>query len=265
MRMLVLAGFVIAGGGSGLIFLSDAPMERLETIAALHVARVHGGRDRSVAATPRAPYDMNVDKVIDLLPLCPSVKEFRMVPMAGKRERLARIVKSPWIISIDLGLTDAVDDDLAALGGMDDLEWLDLTGNVGVTDAGIAHLAKCTTLRTLNLAHTSVTGTTLADLANCRALETLELMACPVTDETVAMIPRFPKIMKINLSETQITEKGLRHFVNWHYLTLLGIPNSIPRDARIEFNRQWRAEYERAKAAGEDVPPKPGRGVYVRE
>jgi hypothetical protein len=43
----------------------------------------------------------------------------------------------------------------------------------------------------------------------------------------------------------------------------LAVPNNISREARLEFNRLWRAEYDRAREAGEDVPAEPWRGVNV--
>jgi hypothetical protein len=239
------------------------PSVWLSMITSAHSTQVKGWQDPAVRVLPLRPYDVNVDRVIFLLPFVPSVQEVRLPEIANVKPRLARLARVPSIISLYLFNIGLTDDDLSELSDMPQLEWLNIGGNEKVSDVGIAHLAQCRRLRHLNLESTGVVGMSLEKLAGCKDIDTLELMNCPVTDEAIVRIPRFPKIVNVNLSDTRMTEKGLMHFVNWHYLKLLAIPNEISREARLEFNREWRAEYDRAREAGEDVPSVPGRGVFV--
>jgi hypothetical protein len=135
---------------------------------------------------------------------------------------------------------------------MTQLEWLDLTGNPKITDEGIAHLAKCTRLRHLDLTGTSVTGTGLAKLAACQQLQTLEIRDCPVTDETVGQIPHFTRITALGMEGTKITEKGMWHFVTWTTLKDYGMPRHIPLEELMEFRRQRKALQEQAEPSSNE-------------
>lgn len=238
--ILVLAVF-------GAAAIAYAPLVCLHVFAAnLYRTRALGWSDPAYKAKARPPYDINVDRMIAILPFCPSVKEVRMFPMPDFRRRLARLAKSPWIISLDLSTSGIVDDDLAALAGMTQLEYLYLENNSKITDVGIAHLAKCTKLRFMELTHTSVTGTGFAALAGCQELQTIDLSECPVTDETVVQIPRFMKLAHIYLAGTQITDTGALHFLEWTSLDGFGGPQQISAEVWQEFKLRFR---EREKAA----------------
>jgi hypothetical protein len=69
----------------------------------------------------------------------------------------------------------------------------------------------------------------------------------------------------IRFHGTDLTEKGLEHFLNWHFLKTFAVKVTTTRDSQIEFNKRFVAEWERAKTAGEAVPPrKPPRGYPLR-
>jgi hypothetical protein len=240
--------------------IAYAPLLCLNAFAAnLYRTRAFGWSDPAHSLTPREPYDVHFDRMLMLLPFCPSVKEVRVVPVSEFRRRLARLARSPWIVSLNLSYSGIVDDDLAALTGMTQLEYVYLEGNRQITDAGVAHLAKCTKLRHLDLRQTCLTGTGLAALAACQELRTIDLTECPVTDETVVQIPRFTKLDRIYLADTQITDKGARHFLEWTSLDGFGGPRQISEDVWREFKQRFRA---REKAAGKrtaGAPPTTGK------
>jgi len=167
--------------------------------------------------------------------------------MSNFRRRLARLAKSPWIISLDLSNSDIKDDDLAVLANMTQLEYIYLEGNPKLTDAGIAHLAKCTKLRHLELRQTSVTGSGFAALAACQELRTIDLTQCPVTDETVVQIPHFAVLDNIYLGGTRITDTGARHFLEWTSLDGFGGPEQITENLWQEFKKRWRRREEEAR------------------
>ncbi len=217
--------------------------------------------------------ESTIDWMIWILPVFPSIKEVcvaRISPMkevTPLKDRLARLAANPWIVSLDLSGINATDKDIASLERMSQLEWLDLTSNPEISDTGIAHLANCTRLRYLDVGGTGVTPAGIAALKRCQKLEHLSMVDCVVTDDNVKLIPRFPRMTYIRFDGTALTEKGLEHFLNWHFLSTFGVDPAIPRQSRIEFNKRFKAEWERAKAAGEDVAPEKrlGRPLYVPE
>ena len=232
----------------GTAVIAYAPLVCLNAFAAnLFRTRSLGWSDPAYKARAREPYDVHFDRMLAILPFCPGVKELNIPPMSDYRRRLARVAKSPWIISLDLSNSDIKDDDLAVLANMTQLEYIYLEGNPKLTDAGIAHLAKCTKLRHLELNQTSVTGTGFAALAGCQEVRTIDLTQCPVTDETVVQIPRFAVLDNIYLGGTQITDTGARHFLEWTSLDGFGGPEQITEDLWQEFKKRWRQREEEAR------------------
>jgi hypothetical protein len=225
--------------------------------------RAFGWSDPAVAVTVVSHNEW----MIRILPFFPSIKEVRLGRMSphnqatSLKDRLARLAGNPWVVSLDLGFLKLTDKDVAALANMSQLEWLDLSANPEITDMGIAHLAKCTRLRCLTLEGTAVTPAGIAALKECQHLEYLSMGDCVVTDDNVMLIPRFPKMNFIRFHGTDLTEKGLQHFLNWHFLKTFAVKVTTTRESQVEFNKRFVAEWERAHAAGEDVPPKkPPRG-----
>lgn len=238
-----------------------------------HISRsqAFGWNNSALCYNAWGPNEAAIDRMIARLPFFPSIKEVDLAPIVKVNEatslsdRLARLAKSPWIVSLDLSQVGVNDHDLASLANMSRLEWLCLASNSEVTDKGIAHLAKCARLRHLDLRGTSVTPGGIAALARCQELSYLAMPDCVVTDENVAMIPRFPKMTYLVFNGSALTEKGLDHFLTWHHLVTFGGNFTMSYESRIDFNKRFKAEWERAKAAGEDVPPakRRGRPVYV--
>jgi hypothetical protein len=248
MRRPILKLVLIVLAIFGTAAIAYAPLVCLNAFAAnLFRTRSLGWSDPAYKARAREPYDVHFDRMLAILPFCPGVKELNIPPMSDYRRRLARVAKSPWIISLDLSNSDIKDDDLAVLANMTQLEYIYLEGNPKLTDAGIAHLAKCTKLRHLELNQTSVTGTGFAALAGCQEVRTIDLTQCPVTDETVVQIPRFAVLDNIYLGGTQITDTGARHFLEWTSLDGFGGPEQITEDLWQEFKKRWRQREEEAR------------------
>lgn len=106
----------------------------------------------------------------------------------------------------DGGITD---DGLAGVAKLATLQLLNLWGNKAVSDAGLAHLKNLTNLETLNLQDTGVTGPGLAHLAKCGKLEQLNLGKAPVTDAGIDNLPALPKLTHLWLGKTKITPAKL--------------------------------------------------------
>lgn len=130
-------------------------------------------------------------------------------------------------------LSDAGLSHLSRLSGL--LE-LDLTDHTQITDQGVQHISQLTRLRVLSLCNTSVSDSGLLHLRGLKLLEELSLDRTKVTSRGVSQcIPHLPhlqvlglsdtgvgdnvlklgvqnckNLLKVNLSRTRVTNKGLR-------------------------------------------------------
>ena len=248
----------------GTAVIAYAPLVCLNAFAAnLFRTRSLGWSDPAYKARAREPYDVHFDRMLAILPFCPCVKELNIPPMSDYRRRLARVAKSPWIISLDLSNSDIKDDDLAVLANMTQLEYIYLEGNPKLTDAGIAHLAKCTKLRHLELNQTSVTGSGLVALAGCQELRYLDLTDCPVTDEHFLRLPSFPKLETLHLAGTQVTDAGLNRLDGWYSLIEIFASKFMTTAAKQAYNEANRAARQNAREAGVPLDPKRGGRPFL--
>ena len=87
---------------------------------------------------------------------------------------------------IDAGITDAAMADLAELKN---LVWLELTGNRGITDAGLEPLRSLTKLRTLLLEKTSVTAAGVAARRQCSPTARSSRPPIPIADSPNGRCP----------------------------------------------------------------------------
>jgi hypothetical protein len=93
--------------------------------------------------------------------------------------------------TLDLGgVREIGDADLVAIGRLTRLEHLDLSGT-SITDAGVAHLRGCETLRDVNLAWTATGDGALRDLAGLPRLGTFR-SGSAVTDDGLAALHGWP-------------------------------------------------------------------------
>ncbi len=74
-----------------------------------------------------------------------------------------------------------------------------------VTDAGLASLAACTNLRTLDLTRTAITSAGLASLLPLKKIESLNLTATAVDDSGVDQLKQLPALKSTWLFGTRVT------------------------------------------------------------
>ncbi|KAM9292264.1 uncharacterized protein PAF06_018982 [Gastrophryne carolinensis] len=134
------------------------------------------------------------------------------------------------------GRHSLTDGGLQYLPQLPHLRELDLTDHTHITDRGVQHLAQLARLRTLSLCNTSVTDAGLTYLRGLNYLEELSLDRTKVTSRGVSQcVPHLPhlqvlglsgtevgdnvlklgiqkcrNLLKVNLSRTRVTNKGLR-------------------------------------------------------
>jgi Leucine Rich repeat len=97
-----------------------------------------------------------------------------------------------------------------ALKGLDKLEALWL-GGTQVSDDGLRHLRKHTTLQVLDLSGTKVTDACAAELKHLPNLNALYLEDTAITDKCLAELSSFPKLNTMNLVNTAVTDAGLEY------------------------------------------------------
>jgi hypothetical protein len=199
-------------------------------------------------------------EAMKVLRRCPSVNRIYVQKMMNLRDALVEVAAIDHIAALELRRTDVNEADLVVLAGMKSLQFLDLSRNPSVTDAGIAGLAGLENLRYLNLTDTRVTGTGLNDRADMVSLYQLNLTDCPVTDESLAAIPRFPKLEELLLAGTEVTDTGLMGLVGWHSLRRVLWSNQMTIEGQHAFNAAFLTARRKAREAGvpmdpRDIPP----------
>ncbi len=99
---------------------------------------------------------------------------------------------------------------LAALGP--NIRWLDV-GGTGISDAGLALLAKMPNLQRLHLERTAVGDAGIAHLASLNHLEYLDLYDTKVTDAGLETLQTLPRLKEVYLWETQVTPTAAASFI----------------------------------------------------
>ena len=110
-------------------------------------------------------------------------------------------------LSADGQMTDAM---LADLSRVETLTALGLSGCKGVTDDGIAHLARLPALQHLDLSGTGITDAGLQVLRHLPRLRTISLAWTRVTDEGIGALADCHELEHVNLSATAAGDGALR-------------------------------------------------------
>ena len=103
------------------------------------------------------------------------------------------------------------------------LRTLDLEGCIGVSDAGLEHIKTIHTLKTLNLAKTSVGNRGLTALADLSQLEDLSLEGPSINDDSCAILANLRSLTTLRVKNSQISDAGLQELQTLHNLTTLDI------------------------------------------
>jgi len=257
--MMVGAGILIAAAVG---FQQVEPLEELRRYGSL--AQGVGGlkADEYIFM----PDEKNVSRFMDSLAVvarCQSVRALFVPKIDNLKEALTRIAKIDHLTWLRMRCTDPDEDDLAALAGMKTLQFLDVSDNPTVTDAGIAALAGLENLRYLNLTNTSVTGTGFKERADMVSLYQLTLNDCPVTDESLAAIPHFPKLEELLLGRTNVTDKGLMSLIGWYSLRRVTRTAQTTKAGSKAFNEAFLAARRKAREAGEPMDPRDIPPVFL--
>ena len=102
-----------------------------------------------------------------------------------------------------------------------------------ITDAGLAHLAELTQLRSLSLNDTQIADAGLAHLVGLTQLQWLDLNGTRITDAGLAHLVGLTQLKELGLDKTRITDAGLAHVARLTQLKKLGLYNANITDAGL--------------------------------
>lgn len=155
----------------------------------------------------------------------PGVTDAGMKYVSGLHElKLLDVRRTPQ-------LTDAMLPYLAGLTKLEDLE----LGGTGITDDGMRYLSGLVNLRQLSLQETNIQGPGLRDLAELPMLTDLYLDgAIRLGDDDIANLRHLPRLTKLGLSKSGVTDNGLAVLVHLPMLKQLSLMGNQITDAGVE-------------------------------
>ena len=138
------------------------------------------------------------------------------------------------VIAVSLQSKKFADDDLKHLTVLRHVEDVNLY-ETPITDAGLVHLRRITTLRRLNLGFCrKLTDRGIKQLKPLENLEFLNLGFCrQVTDDGFATLKHFKQLKTVNLSITSIADDGLKFVAHLKHLENLDLDNTQITDAGL--------------------------------
>lgn len=150
-------------------------------------------------------------------------------------DALAAIRGQSGVRTLQLGGATVTDRGLAAVADLTNLEEFFLWWGTGITDAGVAHLARLPRLRLVDIGLASVTDESLVHLAELPALANLSLQGRKFSDRGLEGLRKAWRLesLLLRMGESGITDAGLRHLEGLSNLKHLALENTtISREAR---------------------------------
>lgn len=126
------------------------------------------------------------------------------------------------LIELDLGGTRTTDEDIKSLGALP-LQRLSLSATM-VTDDGMKTLSQLKDLYRLDVSRMAVSRKRIENLTAVKGLTELLLKSINLHDEDIPSILRHSKLIRLNLDENPITDKGFLQLAKLKDLIQLSIP-----------------------------------------
>ena len=173
-------------------------------------------------------------------------------PMGLKRKDAKEMKKwESWpIVGLDVSHCDISDEELRGISNFQKLTELDLSGNDHFTDAGIAHIAKLSNLRKINLSNTTInddgfyqlsklTNLQYLDLyfesekyfsakgfkhlSKVKSLQSLNLIGTDINTLELAQIEKLSNLETLAIFGNGITDAGIKRVANMDSIKVLTI------------------------------------------
>jgi hypothetical protein len=137
------------------------------------------------------------------------------------------------LFSLKLSSTEVTDDGLTHLIRLTSLKCLYLS-NTQITDAGLTHLEKMTGLEALGLANTQISDAGLTHLKELTGLDTLDLSNTQITDAGLTQLKGLIRLEYLDLDNTNVTDTGLIHLEGLTNLASLDLIHTQVTQAGVD-------------------------------
>lgn len=117
--------------------------------------------------------------------------------------------------------TPITDAGVRVIGTLRKLKTLSLEHCTQISDAGMAHLVRCTTLKELWLSFAPIGGEGLAHLTRLEGLERLHLNGTKTDDDALQYVAGMKELQQLTLVRTAVRGPGLKHLAGLTKLKLL--------------------------------------------
>jgi eukaryotic-like serine/threonine-protein kinase len=221
----------------GVITVNASAPDAARRAAAVWVLLDRGPACRSYLTITKDGKDLRLTTG-DTIPESPfTVRQISISGIAKEDSRLA-IEHLMSIATVDLRIYHSPgigDDELATLAGHPSYQKLQtlILNTVGLTEKGLASIARFPDLKVLTLGLTSVSAKELA-LYRKQPLEQVTLfLSKTVNDDAIAELKNFSKLKRLELAAVPITPRALEHLAKCASLeTLIFRRITVPEDAR---------------------------------
>ncbi|MEZ5365711.1 MAG: hypothetical protein R2748_26120 [Bryobacterales bacterium] len=142
------------------------------------------------------------------------------------------------IVAVDLSHSWVTDADLGRIAELGSLDRLDFSGT-RITDVGLEWLKPLTGVRELKLRFAEfVSEGGLAYLRSWNELQSLDLRGTQVRSQVFEILPAFPRLRRLDLSHTRITDEGFDRLAELEELEDLAIGSTRLEGAALDYLKQ---------------------------
>jgi Leucine Rich repeat len=132
---------------------------------------------------------------------------------------------------VKVGTSDSIN--LVHLRQFQRVQWIDVSYNSLVTDAGLVHMQGLPDLRVLYLGRSQVTDAGLIHIRETTRLEELRIGALPVTDAGMVHLRKMTRLRELELEYSKVTDAGLIHLATMPHLRRLMLNGTRVTDAGL--------------------------------
>jgi beta-lactamase regulating signal transducer with metallopeptidase domain/Leucine-rich repeat (LRR) protein len=201
-----------------------ARLEQLESLMATHLP-AFAGRDGPINDAAVIPWASKLKRLKELqlfnaklgnesLVAIGQLESLEVLRLMGNQTAEATGLKAigdlPQMRELSLWIQGWDGKGLEHLAKLPKLEQLALSHSKLLDDAALAPLVALTGLKSLELNGASIEGHGLAPFTTLKRLESLALSDNPIDDAGAAAVARLTSIQQLDLSNTQLTDEGLR-------------------------------------------------------
>jgi len=148
------------------------------------------------------------ENLLDLAPL-QNLEELYLAKTLIDDTSLAALKQHPRLKKLRISQTQITDAGLEQLTALTHLIDLDLSENSVISDAGMSHLSKMTTLTKLNLWRVALSDSGIQQLAGLVKMQWLNLDNTSLSDDGLIHLEGMKDILFLHLGSTTITDAGL--------------------------------------------------------